>query len=334
MRVIQEQAYRATTLISQILDFSRRAQLEQQPMQLLSLLKEILKLWERTLPDDISVSLNHDGSTTWIDADPTRIQQVLMNLATNARDAMPDGGRIEITLQEIILVDDAQLPLPTLATGAWVRLDFRDQGIGMSEEVQAHLFEPFFTTKPPGEGTGLGLAQIHGIVKQHGGEVDVVSALGEGTTVSIYLPALPPPESAGGMFADANAVPQGTGERVLVVEDNVVTRGAIVETLETLGYQVLQASNGQEALARYEAACAAGGEPIDMIVSDLSMPEMGGKALVAALREEDQHTPILILSGHIHDDEIAALEALERVRCLRKPVDFAKLAQVVAASLD
>jgi two-component system, cell cycle sensor histidine kinase and response regulator CckA len=112
-----------------------------------------------------------------------------------------------------------------------------------------------------------------------------------------------------------------------------VTRGAIVETLEMLGYQVLQASNGQEALAVYEAACTAGGEPIELIVSDLSMPKMGGKAMVAALREEDQHTPILILSGHIHDDEIAALEALDRVRCLRKPIDFDELAAAVATAL-
>jgi PAS domain S-box-containing protein len=330
VRVIEEQAYRATELIGQILDFSRRAQLARRPMQIQPLLKEMVKLWRRTLPETISVTLDLPGGGCWVHADPTRIQQVLMNLATNARDAMSGGGEIHIRLREQTFADETDTPLPSLSRGAWVRLEFADTGDGMSDEVRAHLFEPFFTTKAPGEGTGLGLAQIHGIVKQHGGDITVATSMGQGTTFTIFLPARPPPTMDRTAASESEVRMTGSGQRVLVVEDNAMTRQALTDSLMALGYRPIPAAHGREALA----LLAADGEaPVELIVSDLTMPEMGGQALVSTLRDRGDRVPVLILTGHIRDEEISSLEALGGVRCLHKPVDMSQLASSLAELL-
>jgi len=331
--VIHEQAYRATDLIQQILDFSRRAPMERQSMQLLTFLKEVVRLWERTLPESIRIELVHDGSACRISADPTRIQQVLMNLATNARDAMPEGGSLRIELRQVTYDVDAAAPVPTMAAGEWVRLDFTDTGTGMSPEVLSHIFEPFFTTKAPGEGTGLGLAQAHGIIKQHEGEILVESAPGQGTTFSIYLPALPVKQFHEVSALEAGSLPQGSGQLILVVEDNAATRDALVGALEMLGYRILPAANGKEALAIHTTHLGDGVDPVNLIISDLTMPDMGGKALASALRKLEAAVPLVILTGYVGDDAIADLADLGVVRCLRKPLDLSKLAQVVAELL-
>jgi len=331
--VIHEQAYRATDLIQQILDFSRRAPMERQSMQLLPLLKEVVKLWERTLPESIRIELVHDGNACRISADPTRIQQVLMNMATNARDAMPEGGSMRIELCQVTYDADAAPPVPTMAAGEWVRLDFTDTGTGMSPEVLSHIFEPFFTTKAPGQGTGLGLAQVHGIIKQHDGEILVESAPGQGTTFSIYLPALPVNQSRQVSALEAGSLAQGSGQLILLVEDNAAMRDALVSALEMLKYRILPAINGEEALAIYTTQVGDGGDPVNLIISDLTMPEMGGKALASALRKLGATVPFVILSGYIPDDTIEDLADLGVARCLRKPLDLAELAQVVAEVL-
>jgi two-component system, cell cycle sensor histidine kinase and response regulator CckA len=331
--VIHGQAHRATELIQQILDFSRRAPMERQPMQLLPLLKEVMRLWERTLPESIRIELVRDASACRISADPTRIQQVLMNLATNARDAMPEGGSLLIELCQVTCDADAAAPSPTMAAGEWVRLDFTDTGTGMPAEVLSHIFEPFFTTKAPGEGTGLGLAQAHGIIKQHDGEILVESALGQGTTFSIYLPALPVNESTEIPPLEAGSLPQGAGQLILVVEDNAATREALIGALELLGYRILPAVDGREALAIYTTHLGDGVDPVNLIISDLTMPDMGGKALASALRELGSTVPMVILSGHIRDDDFRVLADLGVVQCLRKPLDLPELAKVVAEVL-
>ena len=331
--VIHEQAYRATDLIQQILDFSRRAPMERQPMQLLPLLKEVIRLWERTLPESIRIELVRDDSACRISADPTRIQQVLMNLATNARDAMPEGGSLLIELCQVTYDSDAAAPVPTMAAGEWVRLDFTDTGTGMPAEVMSHIFEPFFTTKAPGKGTGLGLAQAYGIIKQHGGEILVESTPGQGTTFSILLPALPVNESHEVPALEAGSLPQGAGQIILVVEDNAVTREALVGALELLGYRILPAADGKEALGIYATHLGDGVDPINLIISDLTMPDMGGKAVASALHELGAGVPLVILSGNIGDDDMRDLEDLGAVRCLRKPLDLPELARVVAEVL-
>ncbi|MCJ7738942.1 MAG: ATP-binding protein, partial [Anaerolineae bacterium] len=331
--VIYGQAHRATDLIQQILDFSRRAPMERQPMKLLPLLQEVMRLWERTLPESVRIELVRDDSACRISADPTRIQQVLMNLATNARDAMPEGGSLLIELCQVTYDSDAAAPAPTMAAGEWVRLDFTDTGQGMPAEVMSHIFEPFFTTKAPGKGTGLGLPQAQGIIKQHGGEILVESTPGQGTTFSILLPALPVNQSREVPTLEAGSLPQGAGQTILVVEDNAATREALVGALELLGYRILRAADGKEALAIYTTHMGDGVDPINLIISDLTMPGMGGKALASALHELGAGVPLVILSGNIGDDDIRDLVDLGAVRCLRKPLDLSELAQIVAEVL-
>ena len=189
LKAIYEQAQRATTLVSQILDFSRRAVMERRPLQLVPFLEELADILERTLPETIAVKLTYDRGEYLVNADPTRLQQALMNLAVNARDAMPDGGDFSVRLEQI--ETGANAPLPDMAPGQWIRITVADTGEGIEPNDLPSIFDPFYTTKEPGQGTGLGLAQVYGIVKQHEGFIDVVSRPGEGTQFTIYLPARP-----------------------------------------------------------------------------------------------------------------------------------------------
>ncbi len=186
---IIEQAQRATRMIRQILDFSRQSVFERKVLDLLPLLKEEEKLLRQTLPENVEVMLEAPRGEYFVKADPTRMQQLIVNLAVNARDAMPQGGHLRIALEKLTITDGKHLTVPNMAGGAWVRIDVQDTGVGIRPEHMAHIFEPFFTTKEPGRGTGLGLAQAHGIVAQHDGHITVTSAQGMGTTFSVFLPA-------------------------------------------------------------------------------------------------------------------------------------------------
>ena len=190
LTTIDRQATRATDLVQQILDFSRRAVLERRPMDLVTFLKEQVSLLERTLPESIKIGLTYGMGEHMVNADPTRMQQVIMNLALNARDAMPEGGELHIGLERIGIEPGELSPLPEMEAGEWVRVTVTDTGTGIPPDVLPRIFEPFFTTRAP-LGTGLGLAQVYGIVKQHEGHVDVTTKVGEGTTFVFYLPALP-----------------------------------------------------------------------------------------------------------------------------------------------
>jgi PAS domain S-box-containing protein len=322
LAVISEQTDHATRLVQQILDFSRRAVLERRPLDLGPLLQEQVKLLERTLPETIAVNLACEPGEHVVLADPTRLQQMLMNLAVNARDAMPAGGTLRLTL-----AGQDSAPRPGLPDGSWVRLEVADSGTGITPEAQAHLFEPFFTTKPPGQGTGLGLAQVHGIVKQHDGEIVVHSAVGEGTTFIIYLPAEPAPVPA--VAAPKAATQEGGGETILVVEDNAALREAMCDLIEALGYEVVGASNGVEALAVLEAR----GDAIALVLSDLMMPVMGGEALLAAIQARRLNLPVMILSGYPLEGELAGLKARGLAGWLLKPVSRAQLAGLLAQVL-
>ncbi|MBN1877999.1 MAG: PAS domain S-box protein [Anaerolineae bacterium] len=325
MTVITQQAWHATRLIQQILDFSRRAVLERRPFDLLPLLKEEVKFLERTLPEHIAIELTYGPDTYTVQADPTRMQQMLTNLAVNARDAMPHGGALRIELARITVAPDTAPPLVDMETGEWIRLTVADTGTGIAPEMQHHIFEPFFTTKPPGEGSGLGLAQVYGIIGQHGGHIDVETQVGEGTTFTIYLPALalPPTESPPSKTAD---IPQGKGEVILVVEDNAALRTALTEILELLNYRALEAANGREALAVMETQ----GNQIALVLSDLVMPEMGGMALFHTLREQGWQTPVILITGHPMDKELDELQIQGVSAWLLKPPDLEQLARVMA----
>ncbi|NOZ73746.1 MAG: PAS domain S-box protein, partial [Chloroflexi bacterium] len=228
IKIINQQAWHATRLIQQILDFSRQAVLSTQPLNLLPLLKEQVKLLQRTLPSSIEIEFGYDTEAEyWLEADPTRMQQMLTNLAINARDAMPEGGILCINLERIIYDPETSPSVAGLEPGVWIKLMVSDTGTGISPEVLKHLFEPFYTTKAPGEGTGLGLAQVYGIVSQHGGLIDVKSEEGKGTSFIIYLPALQTHAESQPSLEKSPEI-RGHGEKILLVEDGAAIRTAMV----------------------------------------------------------------------------------------------------------
>jgi PAS domain S-box-containing protein len=326
MAVINQQVWHASRLIGQILDFSRRSVMERRPLDLRPLVKEQVSLLKRTLPESITIELVCGAEELTVAADPTRMQQVITNLAVNARDAMPNGGRLRVELNR---VSDAPAAVRQQASAdAYIRLRVSDTGTGIAPEALAHIFEPFFTTKAPGEGTGLGLAQIHGIVGQHQGHIDVVSEVGSGTTFTVYLPALAM-RAAAPMQGDAVAAPQGHGERVLVVEDEAILRDALVTILEQWNYRVAEAADGIAALAQVEGAAP----PIDVIITDVVMPVLGGVGLVQTLWARGVSVPVILLSGHPLDRVAAELQGHGVVATLSKPPDLFQLAQVLTATL-
>ena len=278
---ISKQSKFAVALIRQILDFARRSTMERLPMNLIPFLSELVKLFERTLPSNIDIRLHFNSNDLMINGDPTRLQQALMNLIVNARDAMPDGGMLKINLEHLPIdqISTEVGVLPELAHRVkqeqtpenWVRLTVQDTGIGIPANILPHIFEPFYTTKEAGKGTGLGLAQVFGIIKQHEGEMDVVSKEGEGTTFIVYLPLLETDDSADAM-TEPEPFLRGQGETILVVEDNISMLQVLNDTLERLNYRVQIAKNGREALHFLKEHA----DEVALVLTDLIMPEMGG----------------------------------------------------------
>lgn len=321
LQTIGQQTQRAADLIQQILDFSRQSLMERQPLDLLPFLKELNKLLKRTLPESIQIKLNANRDEYIIHADPSRIQQVILNLALNARDAMPQGGTLTISLNTLQLTADAAFPVTGMAPGKWVRVALSDNGTGMSSETLAHIFEPFFTTKERSKGTGLGLAQVYGIVQGHEGFIDVATELNQGTTFYLYFPAFSIERYDTPNLMD-EAIPHGQGQLVLIVEDDVTTRQALAESLDLLNYQVMEASNGREALT----LLALHGDEVNLVLSDAIMPEMGGAALFHALREWGLDIPFIMLTGHAVEKEIEHLRDLGLYGWQTKPPNLSKLA--------
>lgn len=326
--VINQQAWHASRLIEQILDFSRRAVLEEQSLDILPLLKEQVKFLRRTVPENIQIALNFRQDDFTVIADPTRIQQMITNLAVNARDAMPEGGILGIDLERITVEYDQPPPLPEMEPGEWVKMTVMDTGIGIAPDLLVKIFEPFFTTKDPEKGSGLGLAQVHGIVGLHKGHIDVESTVGEGTTFTIYLPAQAA-HSANILTGNIPTTARGQGEVVLIVEDKAALREALKEILEMLDYKVLEAKNGLEALV----LMASHGEQIALVLSDVIMPEMGGVALLKALRENRWQTPVILLTGHVLKEDYDELQAQGVTAWLTKPPSLDQLAQAIANAL-
>jgi signal transduction histidine kinase/CheY-like chemotaxis protein len=326
--IILEQTRYAADLVQQVLDFSRRATLDRRPVDLLVFIKEQVKLLERTIPEHIDIHLNYGREPYFINADPTRMQQVMMNLAVNARDAMPDGGRLSVELAQIQVEDPKKAPLPGMETGDWVRLTVADTGVGIPEDVLPRVFEPFFTTKRVGEGSGLGLSQVWGIVKQHDGFIDVESREGSGTTLTLYLPALKT-RQPDDLDVPAEDLPRGAGEMILLVEDNAALREALRKSLTSLNYRILESTNGHEALDVLKRQAG----DVALVLSDLVMPRMGGEALFYALKEKYPEIPMILLTGHPMEEELKEMEAHGLGRHLLKPPDTEELAWAVAELL-
>ena len=322
---ILKAAERATTLTGQLLAFSRRQTLEMRPIDLRAVVTDTEKMLRRLIGEDISLEVSLPPSLGTVNADRGQIEQVLLNLAVNARDAMPHGGPLRIALYETAIEEPFAAADGPVPPGPYVVLAVADEGSGMSPDTLAHAFEPFYTTKEKGRGTGLGLSTVFGIVKQSGGYILARSAVGAGTTLELYFPR------AGA--EDAKAAPVGTGERggsetILVAEDEAGVRDLAGRFLARWGYRILSAESGPAALARARAERG----PIDLLLTDLVMPGMSGVELTRALAAERPGLKVLLMSGYSHD--VLADFPSPAPPLLRKPFTESDLVRHVRAALD
>jgi PAS domain S-box-containing protein len=330
VREIQRAADRAANLTRQLLTFARRQVSALQILNLTDLILEIDKLLRRLIREDIILQTSPARDLWPVQADPGQIEQVLMNLAINARDAMPQGGRLTIECSNVALDQQYARTRLALVPGPYVLLAVSDTGTGMTEEVLQHAFEPFFTTKEPGQGTGLGLATCYGIIKQHGGSIELYSEIGKGTSVKVYLPRATGTAAAPGPWQEPNQIPRGT-ETVLLVEDEPAVRALIARMLQRQGYMVLEAGNGIEALGivqRYTGA------PIRLLVTDTVMPKLGGYELAEQLRQTLADIRVLFISGYATNAVVHNGLLDPSVTFLQKPFTLAALAHSVRTLLD
>ncbi|MDF1554185.1 MAG: ATP-binding protein [Deferrisomatales bacterium] len=315
-------ADRAKNVVQQILAFSRASEQRCQPVAVVSLVKEVLKLLRATLPSTIEIIGTLDPGTSQVVADPSQLHQVVMNLCTNAYQAMRDhGGRLEVGLR------DVQLSTPgETAEQGYVQLSVVDTGCGMPSQVRERVFEPYFTTRPVGEGTGMGLAVVHGIVTDLGGRVAVASTPGEGTAFQVYLPARVRPQRAAPVEA---RLPRGTGERILFVDDEAALAHLGAELLGTLGYRVTATTSSLEALELFRAD--PGG--FDCVITDQTLPRITGAELVTRLLRLRPDLPVVLCTGHSDLIDEGGARELGAREFLHKPLELKRLACAVAAAL-
>ena len=325
---IVQQAKHATDLIKQLLGFSRASRMEVQPVDIVPLVKEEAQMLQRLIPQNIQLKLVYQPGDYVICGDATQILQVLMNLTLNARDAMPNGGELCI---ELARCSGEEIPLDDIkADSEWITIRISDTGAGIDPDDLPHIFEPFFTTKAPGKGTGLGLAQVHGIVQQHGGYVYADSCIGKGSTFSVFLPAQTSASTDDVDAATGFSPPvQGNHHTIMVVEDDPVVRQSICELLGAMDYQIFAASNGCEALALLES-CEM---HVDLILSDLVMPEMGGVELCRELRTRKLDTKIIVMSGYFSQETREQLRPLFIASYLNKPLRAERLFEAIEDAL-
>jgi PAS domain S-box-containing protein len=327
---IGEQSTRAASLTRQLLAFARRQILEPQTIDVNHVVTEVLSLLEKVIGGNIEIETRLGCGLAAVRADPTQLEQVLLNLCVNARDAMPQGGRLTIETREVKIGEDSSRSVPGLAIGHYIELSVSDNGIGMDAATRDRIFEPFFTTKEPGRGTGLGLATVFGIVKQHDGHIHVESAPAEGASFRVLLPAAC---TAGSLAVSAQAEPEvlrGGTETLLLAEDHEGLREIARVALERRGYRVLIASDGSEAVAVFREHQA----EIALAVVDLVMPHMGGLAAAEALRELQPNLRLIFTTGYT-SESAALVNAVARGEVvLNKPYEPAVLARKVRELLD
>jgi PAS domain S-box-containing protein len=329
---IAGEAKRAADLVRQVLDFSRRSVIETKPVDLAFFVAEVIDILQRTLPESIRVVTEVEENGHVVEIDPTRIQQAIMNLALNARDAMPDGGELHIELFKVTVgpskMNPPGIPDLELPPGDWVCLSVQDSGTGMDEHVRAHIFEPYFTTKGT-EGNGLGLAQVYGIVKQHRGEIGVKTAPGHGTTFQIYLPALTTGNAQAVDTGEEVAIPKGKGETILFVEDEERMRQAVQQVLGSLGYRVITAANGKEGLKAFQETGM-----VDLVITDMVMPEMGGREMIQKLKVIASDVQVLVITGYTMQEDVQTLKESGLADVVYKPLDVSVLGKTVSQLLD
>jgi PAS domain S-box-containing protein len=327
---LRRAALRGAEMVRKLMAFSRRRALEVRPMNLAEVVCGMERALRRLLPDSVEVTTDLDatGAMT-IEGDEGAIEQILLNLATNARDAMPDGGRIIVRVGRASLDEEHFRRHGWGTPGEYVSLEVRDTGCGMTPEVKTRAFEPFFTTKGLDKGTGLGMAMIYGLVKQQSGFIDLSSSVGRGTVVRMFFPAVAAPVVTKEPAANV-ATPSGGFERILVVDDEEGVRRVATRVLTKCGYHVEEARDGEEALAMARAAPT----PFDLVLSDLAMPKMNGLQLYEALRGQGSGPPVLLMSGYAPEEMAATQNAGADLQVLNKPWSTTDLMRRVREMLD
>jgi len=324
---ISKAGARAAELTQQLLAFSRKQVVQPRPINLNTEIVESEKMLRRLLSEDIELTTVLDPQLGLVVVDAGQMHQVLMNLAVNARDAMPKGGKLRIETRNVELKGIRELP-EDLTPGRYVQLTVADTGIGMDEITRAQIFEPFFTTKPKGSGTGLGLAMVYGIVRQSQGAISVESEPGRGSLFEIHLPLV---EDVARYIPEARPAGLSHGsETILVVEDQPDVRDFACGVLRTLGYRVLDAADGAEAIRLSETT----GEPIHLLLSDVIMPGMTGREVAERLQSRDRQMRVLYMSGYT-DDVVVDRGVLQAgVSYVAKPFSPDELAEKVRNALD
>jgi two-component system cell cycle sensor histidine kinase/response regulator CckA len=326
---IQKASSRAVSMTRQLLAFSRMQVLQPRVLDLNTVIAEMGKMLPRLIGEHIEQVFVPATDLKRVTADPGQIEQVLMNLAVNARDAMPSGGKLTIHTANVTMNEDEAVKHASMVPGKYVLISVTDTGHGMNDETKRHIFEPFFTTKEIGKGTGLGLATVYGIVKQSGGFIWVESAVGIGTTFEIYLPQTPERASKPETEADGKPEFHRGSETILLVEDESGVRELAAEFLKVHGYTVIEAGNGVEALevaARYEG-------PIHVLLTDMIMPKMGGAELRKRIAASRPDLRIAFMTGYSEYATPESDASSKSSRVLQKPFSSASISQIVRDTL-
>jgi two-component system, cell cycle sensor histidine kinase and response regulator CckA len=326
--MIRENTERGAALVQQVLTFARGMSGDRVSVSVKHVIKDIISVLGQTLPKSISVTRDIPNELWTISADPTQIHQVLTNICINARDAMPSGGTINISANNVVLDEDYSRMNIDAAPGPYVIVTITDTGTGMTQDIVKRIFDPFFTTKEVGKGTGLGLSTAITIVKSHGGFINVYSEIGKGTQFTLYFPAKP--DSAGAEQESMLPIVQdGRGELILLVDDEENIREVSRAALERAGYRVLTAADGTEAIAMY----VENRDEIALVVSDISMPIMDGPATIRALRKLDPAVKVVAMSGLMNPEQTAEIGKLGVDASLSKPFTAQTLHETIGSIL-
>lgn len=316
---IHTRAEQGARMTRQLLAFARGTPLEPRHIKVNAHIASLLDLFQTLLGASVQVAFHPDSAVQAIYADPTQLEQVMMNLCLNARDAMPTGGSLEISTQQVDITEGQQYHPPYLLPGTYVLIGIRDTGIGMDQQTQARLFEPFFTTKEPGQGTGLGLAVVYGIVKQHHGVIRVQSQPGEGTTFTLYFPAVEPGVESADQHEERTTAPiRGGAETILLVEDDPDIQTVLVDILQEYGYTLLVASDGEAGMRMFEQHASS----IALVIADIMMPKMQGRDFQEYVHKQQTGTKVLVMSGY-QEMDLKRRNLLDpNSKFLQKPFDL------------
>ena len=321
--VIEQAVHRGQQLSAQLLGFARQGKYHHVPVNLHEIIKEVATLFSRRVGKSITFKMELGAETPWIEGDPNQLHQVVMNLAVNACDAMADEGRLVITTANQMIDETEACRIPGLNPGPSLVVGVTDTGAGIPSDVQSQIFEPFFTTKEKGRGSGMGLAMVYGIVKNHHGYISVASEVGRGTTMKIYFPSTGNPDGTRKLFAASSPVP-GYG-RILVVDDQKDVAGVAAELLEYLGYQVAIAYSGDEAMGYYRHHK----DQVDLVILDMIMEGMSGADCFFALQKENPNIKVVLCTGYDRNNGVQELLNQGVAAFVQKPYDLTELSQVV-----